>query len=303
MELIPVDTQEIAIDSPMPWALYGKDRSLLIGEGGVIKSQDRLESLAKLGLFREIAQDETSDAANDTQDSPPPEKPANQSTTLSFSDIKLKSGDRMQVEPPAILCQERLPVKYIGHLKDLSVLVTLPTLNGLPLALREGEKIVLRAFSSQNVFGFAATVERICKIPYSYLHLSYPEQVSSMVVRKSPRIKTNIIVTIQNEGRDNGSEKTSGMLTNLSTTGAGLDARQALGKKGETLTLSFRVEIHNVEMYLTIKAAILALIPQVTGDTETIRHGLEFKDLSPNDSVLLQSLIYRQMVESPENLI
>jgi len=290
MDFIPVDIQEIAINAPLPWALYGKDRSLLIGEGGVINSQERVEALARLGLFREVDPNEKNDAAK--------------SVALSFSDIRLKAGDRMQIEPPAILCQERLPVKYIGHLKDISVLVTLPTSNGLPLQLREGEKIVLRAFSGQNVFGFNATIERVCKIPFSYLHLSYPERVSGMVVRKSPRIKTNIIATIQNQAQENGSKKLSGVIKNLSTSGAGLGARQALGNKGDMLNLAFRVDIHNVDMYMSVNATILALIPQTTnGDSDGIFHGLEFKDLNPNDCVLLQSMVYRQMVENPDNLI
>lgn len=306
MELIPVTTQDVALNAPLPWALYGKDRSLLIGEGGVISSQERVESLARLGLFREAGPD--MQAANPAPQTPQPEKPSGggetRSVALSFSDIRLKAGDRMQIEPPAILCQERLPVKYIGHLKDISVLVTLPTANGLPLALREGEKIVLRAFSGQNVFGFTATVERVCKIPFSYLHLSYPDRVSGMVVRKSPRIKTNIIVAVQNAVRENGSDKMSGILKNLSTTGAGLDARRPLGKKGDILNLAFRVDIHNVDMYMSINASIIALTPQPSGgDAEVLRHGLEFKDLNPNDCVLLQSMIYRQMVENPDNLI
>jgi hypothetical protein len=302
MELAPVNIHEIDVHAPMPWALYSKDNAVLVGEGAVIKSQERLESLAKLGLFREILPDEPDEASNEeseTESRTAVGKPAPQRQTLSFSEIKLKAGDRMQIEPPSILCPERLPVKYIGHLKDVSVIVTLPMKNGFPLALREGEKIVMRAFSGQNVFGFTATIDRICKFPFNYLHLSYPEQVSGLTVRNSPRIKTRIIASIEREG----SEKTSGMLANLSTTGAGLDARQALGKAGDLLTLSFRVDIHNVEMYLMVKAAIIALIPQAAGDAGTIRHGLEFRELSPNDCVLLQSLIYRHMVENPENLI
>lgn len=221
MELVPVSPKDIAINAPLPWALYGKDRSLLVGEGGVISSEERVASLARLGLFREAVAMVTPQPENAAAEAPPEKAPANgeaKSMSLAFSDIRLKSGDRMQIEPPPILCQERLPVKYIGHLKDISVLVTLPSANGLPLALREGEKIVLRAFSEQNVFGFTATVERVCKIPFSYLHLSYPERVSGMVVRKSPRIKTNIIVTVQNPVRENGTAKMSGVLKNLSTT-------------------------------------------------------------------------------------
>lgn len=308
MDFISVDLQEIAINVPLPWALYGKDRSLLIGEGGVISSEERMESLAKLGFFREADPDEKIGAENCSQNMPQPEKPPRdnvaKSVAMLFSEIGLKAGDRMQIEPPAILSQDRLLVQYVGHLKDVSILVTLPTSNGFALPLREGEDIVVRAFSGQNVFGFKSTIERVCKIPFNYLHLSYPEQVSGMMVRKSPRIKTNIIATVKNTAREKGSEKYSGVIKNLSTTGAGLGARQTLGSKGDLLNLAFRADIHNVDMYMSINAKILALIPQPTkGDLDTIFHGLEFQDLNPNDCMLLQSMIYRQMVENPDNLM
>jgi hypothetical protein len=34
-----------------------------------------------------------------------------------------------------------------------------------------------------------------------------------------------------------------------------------------------------------------------------IRHGIEFQDLPPNDSVVLQSMIYQQMIENPQNVM
>ena len=34
-----------------------------------------------------------------------------------------------------------------------------------------------------------------------------------------------------------------------------------------------------------------------------VRHGIEFQDMPPNDSVILQSLIYQQMIENPHKLV
>ena len=302
MELIPVDSQDILVGSPLPWALYGKNRELLVGEGSVLKSGEQVASLARHGIFRELPAQES---AAQTEDTPPAPAGATDNTTLSFEDIRLKGGDRLQIEPPAVHGQERQLVKFIGSLKGVSVLVTTPVAGGLPMPLREGEKLVVRAFSGQNIFGFITFVERVCKIPFNYLHLTYPEQVSGKMLRKSPRIRTRIITRVQNHtAADCGNGGLAGVISNLSATGAAVDAPQPFGRKGDRVSLAFRVSLHDVETYLTIKADVCATSSHVADDgVGMVRHGVEFQELEPNGHVILQSLIYRQMVEGTQGLV
>ena len=51
----------------------------------------------------------------------------------------------------------------------------------------------MRSFSGQNAFAFASTITRICKIPCEYLHLSFPDTIEAIVIRKATRIRTRII--------------------------------------------------------------------------------------------------------------
>jgi c-di-GMP-binding flagellar brake protein YcgR len=220
--------------------------------------------------------------------------------------MKLKVEDRLQLEPPAQLTRERFSVKVIGFLRGASLLVSMPiTANGLRLQLMEKEKLVMRSFSGQNAFGFACTIERICKIPYEYMHLSFPDEIQGIMIRKAPRVKARIIAAV-GSGKNGAEEPISALISDISANGVSLESKQPLGDKGDTLNLSFRVQLHNIDAYLSLKGIIRAVF---TGDPVDIskkgiiRHGIEFKDMPPNDSVILQSLIYQQMIENPHKLV
>jgi hypothetical protein len=85
-----------------------------------------------------------------------------------------------------------------------------------------------------------------------------------------------------------------------------LESKQPLGDKGRILNLAFRVQLHNVDAYLSVKGIIRAVISGDEAEPNKsgfIRHGIEFQDLQPNDGVVLQSMIYQQMIENPQNVI
>lgn len=221
---------------------------------------------------------------------------------FTFDDMRLKVGDRLQIQPPSRLSQDRFFVKMIGYLHNVSLLVTAPMAShGLRLQLIEGEKLVARIFSSQNAFGFSCTIDKICKLPFDYLHLSFPSEVQGSQVRKAPRVKTKIIATINTAARGN----VSAVITNLSANGAMLDARHTLAEKGESIKLAFRVNLHDIDAYLSVTAIVRAMFSDTTVDNGAtfVHHGLEFVNLQTNDSVILQSLIYQNMIEHPDTMI
>lgn len=310
MGLRPVTQEEISIGVPIPWPIYDQNYTLLVGRGEIVRSSEQAEALLAQGAFRELSWGNTEESMNaiaheeltPTQPPEPGKETKSHTAIFSFEDIKLRVGDRLQIQPPSNLSQDRFLVKLIGYVPGATVLITTPVGdNGLRLQLMEGEDVVVRSFSGQNVFGFLATIERICKIPYDYLHMSYPAEVRGVVIRKSQRVKTNIIATVQNNSPEGPREQMPGLITNLSADGAAVDARRELGKKGSELTLVFRITLHSVEAYLKVKVLVRAVLEHDT-NAELIRHGVEFLDRQPNDNVILQSMIYQQMIEYPHNL-
>lgn len=232
------------------------------------------------------------------------------STTASqsgfpFEAMNLKVGDRLQAQPPKKVSAERCFVRLIGYLQDLSMLVTTPvTVNSLRLQLMEGDMLVMRVFSSQNAFGFACDVQRVCKLPYSYLHVSFPKEVQGTVIRKAARVKTKIIVKVRTE--QGGGTDLTGILCNLSANGASMDGPRNTAGTGDSIRLTFPLKLHNIVANLSLVAIVRAVLVDETlkqSGTSLAHFGLEFVDLQPNDQMMLQSMVYQQMIEQPQSLV
>jgi len=307
LSLIPVEEGELALGKPLPWALYDQNHKLLKARGDCVNTAEQLRALLDSVPLRELALQSaaapTPEAPDATPEIDPSETPQGRYT---FYDMNLKTGDRVQLQPPAQLGPERHIVKLIGYLDPLSVLVTTPMARGLRLPLLEGERLVARVFSGQNAFGFVSTIQRVCKLPFDYLHLSFPDKIQGTVIRKSPRIRVRIDAAIV-DPENAAAAPVSGTIVDISASGARIDAPQPLGTAGLRLKLSFRVNLHGMDVYLTAGAVIRTVLQNeqtdVPGQPPPVHHGLEFQDLQPDDSMILHSLIYQRMIEQPHTVV
>ena len=218
--------------------------------------------------------------------------------------MNLKVGNRVQIQPPPRLSNERGFVRVIGFLHGQSLLITTPrNAQGVALQLYEGEELVMRAFSGQNAFAFACSVLRASKVPYSYLHLSFPQTVRGTTIRKAPRVRTKISTEVRSLRSEE--KKFTGVLSNLSAHGALLDAPRNFADEGDRLVLTFRLKLHEVENSLTLQAVVRA-----AADDEKARQkgsslahfGLEFAEMQPTDQMLLKSMVYQKIIEDPQSL-
>lgn len=312
MSLILAKSDEIVVGKPSPCPLYDHEHNLLLEQGEVVRDIEHRDMLLANGACHELSWEVPNDEDNGdsffANEKEATEQPSDDKTgkRFTFDDMKLKAEDRLQLEPPPQLARERFLVKVIGFLRGASLLVTMPVAaNGLRLQLLEGETVVMRSFSGQNAFGFACTIERVIKNPYEYLHLSFPDNIQGIVIRKAPRVKTRIIAAVQ-DGKSGAAEQISALISDISANGVSLDAKRPLGGKGDILGLAFRVHLHNIDAYMSVKGVIRAVLSIDAADAAKsglIRHGIEFKELQPNDSVVLQSMIYQQMIENPHKLV
>jgi hypothetical protein len=132
----------------------------------------------------------------------------------TFDDMGLRVGDRMQLAPPSSLRGEPCMVRLIGYVRDLSLLVSAPPPGFWPAPVIEGDNVVMRVFSGRSAFGFVCQVDRIIKLPFEYLHLSFPRMIAGRVIRRSRRVKCSLPVTVD------GAAGLAATITNLSSTGA-----------------------------------------------------------------------------------
>jgi len=302
MSLILVNNKDLVVGQPIPWSLYTEEYALLLSEGDIVHDEKQRNELLTGGAYRELSW-ETSNAI---ETAPDPSLPQKTETGFTFDDMHLKVGDRLQLEPPSQRTHERFTVRVIGYLKGSSLLVSAPVgADGLRVLLNEKDKVIMRSFSGVNAFAFVCSVDRIIKIPYEYLHLSFPDAIQGIMIRKSARIKTNIIATVQNTG-NSGMEQTSAVISDISAEGVSLVSKQSLGNKEETLHLTFRLRLHNIDVFLATNGAIRTVTQDDEPDAKKnglIRHGIQFQNLQPNDSVILQSMVYQQMIENPHRIL
>jgi c-di-GMP-binding flagellar brake protein YcgR len=323
MRLISVESDELTIGEPLPWALYDHQRQLIMDQGEVINSVSRLRSILEAGAMREPTPQPSASATtpnnyqatpNNTPVAPrvtasaPPseESPKTGDNAFTFLDMKLRIGDRIQLQLPASMGSERHVVKLIGYAENASVLVTPPMSGNMVLPVRASDKIVARVFTSQTAFAFDSTIERVCKIPFDYLHLLYPTMVQGAVVRSAPRIKTRIITSISKSVAAESDEKLSGIIVNISAQGALICMRQMQTIHSQPIIVSFRINLHEVATDLNIKAIIRNVQTDDSKDDSDpmkYQHGVQFLGMQPTDNMILQSLIYQQMVEQPQNLM
>ncbi|MEI7842588.1 MAG: flagellar brake protein [Gallionellaceae bacterium] len=338
MSLMFASSGDLVIGKPVPWAVYDESQNPLLEQGAMVRDAQHRDELLAAGACYEASLDMP---VMDEVEAPVPIKPVSAKVATApaplptpnlgnvespfaaakvlpdqvaedqankqytFDDMRLKVEDRLLLEPPAKLGLDKLPVKVLGYLRGASLIVTTPfTPTGQRLQLIENETVIMRSFSGQNAFAFACDVIRICRLPYEYLHLSFPENIQGMMIRKAPRVKTRIIAAVH-DSHSGPDKQTSALISDISAKGISLDSKQQLGEKGEMLNIAFRVQLHNVEAFLALKGIIRAVIKNDEPDSKSppVRHGIEFQDLQSNDSVVLQSMIYQQMIENPDKLM
>lgn len=219
-----------------------------------------------------------------------------------FEELKLYPGDRMQIEIPSPQHDLRYFTSLVGYVKGLSVLLRTPMVNGLTLPMRDDENVIVRGFSGTDTFSFESSVARVCLAPFAYLHLSYPHAIRITPVRHEVRVKVSLPVAIAHRGSEAASH---GTVTNLSLTGIQIDSEEEFGAKNDEVTVTFRFTIHphGYDARIESKGIIqsVALQPAPSGAIG-FQYGVKLTGLHSSQDILLQNLIYQQLLETHRNV-
>lgn len=217
-------------------------------------------------------------------------------TQINLEEARLQIGDLVQLQSQSDDNIVRYSVRLLGLAKGRSVLVTTPMNDGKYLLMREGQGFILRAFSGKSAYAFSTQIIKSVNTPYPYLHLSYPRVVRSLVVRKGARADVRVICAITS--RDDAALQGAGTIINLSAGGALMAAKQALGVKGQRLTLKFKVMVNGVEAILEFDAIVRAINVDQSGETDMPYHlGLQFVDVPAEETIPLLAFVYHQLLE------
>lgn len=220
---------------------------------------------------------------------------------MEYPDLKLQVGDSLQLQHRDGEDNRRMNVRVIGYLPGRSLVVTTPTVGGKVMIIREGQPFVVRMLCGNRVVGFASQVLRSCARPYPYLHLSYPDEMQQIVVRKAQRVDVRLFASIQNPNPDFRSEKPrSAVVTNISTSGAQVSCEHQLGEIGDTVTFMCAIKIAGAEKLLSIPSVIRnVMLEQNQEDgSDNYYHGLEFELAEQQDIIAVHGFVYEQIVKA-----
>ena len=293
MDLIPIQFSDLKVGQPLSWDLFDQERKPLMERGHIIKTTAELKELSRRSsvLLRLKASSEKIGAID------------KKISEFNFDDMQLKVGDRLQLQlhssakSSCRLNNDTCMVTVIGYVPDHSLIVSMPKtdqLIGQPFL--EGDQILVRLFSGRCAFSFTVFVDKLVKLSFKYLHLSFPKHILGQTIRKSRRVRT----AIEAEATVN-SGSIPLIITNLSAAGAEISTHTELGGIGTLIELSVKVKIHENEISLRLQSIIRSF--KAINKQDALRYGVEFTSLQAEQNFSLRSFIYQEIVENPNNIV
>ncbi|MET0026173.1 MAG: flagellar brake protein [Candidatus Thiodiazotropha sp.] len=205
----------------------------------------------------------------------------------------LQIGDVLQLQfAPPSENQDRFSATLIGFLPNQSLVITTPRKSGNPIIVREGQSFTVRMLQGSNIFGFVSRVLQVSSKPYPHLHLAYPGEVESAVVRNAPRVPTELQATLIRPGGANQEEHYPVIISDISSTGARVIDRKKLGEVGSVIQISQTLAVCGGEDILKVLAVIRNIreIPDASGNLRYL-HGVEFRGLNRFQQLILCSYV------------
>lgn len=305
ISLIPVRAADLAVGKPLPYAVYDWHGKLLLSAGHVLTSRDQLDDLIDSGYIHDPTWDLEPVVPRGPAPLMAPRKVAPQPVrqdesaaadaakedVVAMDDVRWTVGETLylqQVDSPAI----RHTVRLIGFVKNKTVFVTAPVVDGKVVLVRDGQTFVSRAFSGKKAYAFIASVVKCVHSPHPYLHLTYPKELRCTVVRRGARARVSIIAAVSLGDPERTAAAT---LTDLSTGGASAVAKTVLGEKGDEGQIKFRVNAAGQDEYLNLRTVLRSVTPSESGDG--YKHGFEFLDVPMHARLILSAYVHQLLAE------
>ena len=209
---------------------------------------------------------------------------------VSLKTLKLRPGMFLQAEAVAEDARN-YETQYLGVIEGKCVMIVPVGLFSLKFGMNAGEKYVIRGFTGQYDFHFAATViqafDFTFKVPaYAYAVLTFPEAVDARKVRNAMRIKTSLPGTAKPHGSDTPQLVT---LIDVSVDGALVRAPVALGAIGDLVRLDFSLG-SDIDVPHLATLARICHANDKAGDDEFLT-GLLFENISAAARVRLKDFV------------
>lgn len=300
--LMPIKHAEISVGQAVPWAIYDEQGHLLMASGVKVESQHQLEGLLEHGYCNPDAMWDTipskmtpiskpvSSQSASPGSSPSPQD-AHKDVLMELDSVRWNVGETLylQVHDHTAV---RYTVKLIGFVKNMSIMVTAPTMDGKAVIIRDGQTFIVRAFPGKKAYAFTASAIKSVYSPHPYLHISYPKQVRCTTIRQGSRATVKIIASLTIGDPEQTAAATIG---DLSMGGASGVIKKAVGKKGDIGVIKFKVSAAGNDEYLSLNVILRSQAPTENG--LEYRHGFEFIDVTAQSKLILSAFVHQTLAE------
>jgi len=309
--LMPVRKSEIEVGIPLPFALYDGHQKLLMQQGEAVNSEQQLQAMLNKGVFKRkpttspaVDAPFSALAADGPKTLPPafeahaaaPHKPKEE--TIDLEALKLMPGDALQLQSQLEGQTERWTVYVIGQMKQKSLLVSAPMVDGKLIFVKDGQTFLVRAFSGLNVCAFKARVLKSQLQPFPYLHLAWPDSVQAMRIRKTMRAPASIVVAIYEA--ENGAQTGAGRIVDISVGGAKVISQIPLGHKDQVIWMAFKVKLGDLEEYIKTPVIVRSSGEELDPQGKSIRYyGVQFGELVQSQRLIIMNLVYQYLLKEP----
>ena len=295
-DLVPLRQQDLAVGEPVPYAIFDADNQLLLSAGQVIHTTKQLETLSKLGMFRNPAWRgiRVAGAVGSTRvhpeaaTSPPPKA---QPIKRHLAQMKLIPGTALHIQSSIDPLSQNESVKLIGWLDKTGVLLSAVNAQGTILPFREGQSIKAKTIAGKDVISFEAMIEKVCFTPFPYLHLSWPDTLQIRQLRNSLRVNTQLIASVSGDGVTSIPAR----ITNLSASGAMLEGSDLKLETDQEITMALRLHAAGIDHTMSIKAIVRN--QKSEPPAALVQYGLEFIPLATAERLVLEHYIFSSILE------
>ena len=296
--LMPIKHAEISVGQTVPWPIYDEQGHLLMASGVKVETQHQLDSLLEHGYCNPDSMWDTipskltpiSKAGSSSTTTPSPQD-AHKDVLMELDSVRWNVGETLylQVHDHTAV---RYAVRLIGFVKNMSIMVTSPTVDGKAVIIRDGQTFIVRAFPGKKAYAFTASAIKSVYSPHPYLHISYPKQVRCTTIRQGSRATVKIIASVTIGDPEQTAAATLG---DLSMGGASGVIKKAIGKKGDVGVMKFKVSAAGNDEYLNLQVILRS--QALTENGLEYRHGFEFIDVSAQSKLILSAFVHQTLAE------
>ncbi len=214
--------------------------------------------------------------------------------STDFSDMHLRVGETLLVQPMASTEAESFSVSFIGAHSPSSFLTTLPSVGEKSIWVIPGSRFKFRVLHGMYAYAFTSRSLRAHSRPYPYAHFSIPDDIKFRQIRNSHRLDTRLPVEIV---RANGL-RTLAIMRDISLHGAKLEMTGILDEVGEQVVLTIPILLPETTDNLTVLATVCNCSDLARSiSTGRFIYGVSFVTQTEEGELLLQHFINHLLAE------